>query len=86
MSTSNPVLEQLAGWKEGSVSYYLHGTPPGPSGRVIVLTAVGPESEHRWLVLPQGRSSEDLAATWSAASNHARTELAESLLRRGMAG
>jgi hypothetical protein len=86
MSTEKPLLDQLASWKEGDVSYYLHGTPPGPSGRVTVLTAVGPESEHRWLVLPQGKSSEDLAATWYEASNLERTELAESLLRRGMAG
>ncbi len=79
-------LEQLAAWKEGGISYYLHGTPAGPSGRVIILTAVGPDYEHRWLVLPQGKTTEDLASRWSEASNHEKTELAETLLRRGMAG
>ncbi|UCF41043.1 MAG: hypothetical protein JSW43_01505 [Gemmatimonadota bacterium] len=86
MSTEQPPLEQLAAWEEGDVSYYLHGTPRGPSGRVIVLTAVGPDYEHRWLVLPQGKSSDDLAATWTSASDHDKTALAENLLRRGMAG
>ncbi len=30
--------------------------------------------------------SADLAATWTEVGNHEPTELAESLLRRGMAG
>jgi hypothetical protein len=84
--SADHVLKQLAAWKEGDVSYYLHGTPAGPGGRVIVLTAVGPADKHRWLVVPQGKSSEDLATTWTDVGNHERTELAESLLRRGMAG
>ena len=86
MSAERHLLEQLATWQEGDVSYYLHGTPAGPSGRVVVLTAVGPDCEHRWLVLPQGKSTQDLAATWTQVDNHERTELAEGLLRRGMAG
>jgi DNA topoisomerase-1 len=52
----------------------------------VLQTAVGPDDKHRWLVLPQGKSSEDLATSWIDVDNRERTELAEGLLRRGMAG
>lgn len=75
-------LEQLAAWQEGDVAYYLHASPAGPGGRVIVLTAVGPEREHRWVVLPQGKTTENLAAKWGRASDSERTQMAELLLPR----
>ena len=75
-------LEQLAAWREGAVAYYLHASPAGPGGRVIVLTAVGPEREHRWVVLPHGRATEDLASKWRRVSDSERTQMAELLLPR----
>jgi hypothetical protein len=83
MATDNHFgLAQIVAWKEGDVSYYLHGSPPGPGGRVIVLTAVGPDDEHRWVVLPQGKA-EEAATKWEVASNTERTLMAEALLPRG---
>jgi hypothetical protein len=75
-------LQQIVAWKEGEISYYLHGSPAGPGGRVIVLTAVGPADEHRWVVLPQGNDRE-AANKWEAASDTERTRMAEALLPRG---
>ncbi len=75
-------LERLAAWEERGVAYYLYASPAGPGGRVIVLTAVGPEGEHRWVVLPRGgAAAANLAARWGEATDEERTRLAEALLR-----
>lgn len=76
-------LSRILAWDEGDVSYYLYGSPPGPSGRVLVLTAIGPEFEHRWVVVPQGRSGTDPVDQWTGATHEERTQIAEELLRRG---
>jgi hypothetical protein len=47
-----------------------------------VLTALGPEREHRWVVLPQGKTTESLATKWGRASDSERTQMAELLLPR----
>lgn len=75
-------LTRLAAWEEGYVTYYLYASPTGPAGRVVVLTALGPHNEHRWVILPQGKASGDLAR-WTDADERERTRLAEELLRRG---
>lgn len=81
MSNKLP-LERLAAWKERGTSYYLYASPASPGGRVIVLTAIGPEGEHRWVVLPRGGpAAADLANRWADASDEERTRLAEELLR-----
>jgi hypothetical protein len=76
-------LVELASWQEGEIAYYLHASPAGPGGRVVVLTAVGPEREHRFVVLPQGHTNEELEAKWESSSDDERTRMAESLLPRG---
>ncbi len=75
-------LERLAAWEERGVAYYMYASPESPGGRVIVLTSVGPEGEHRWVVLPRGGpAAADLSTRWKAASDEERTKLAEALLR-----
>ncbi len=83
MGTDKLGLHLVASWKEGEVTYYLHASPAGPSGRIIVINAVGPEDEHRWAVLPQGRTARDAVDHWVSASAAERTVMAEDLLRRG---
>ncbi|MBE0593910.1 MAG: hypothetical protein IH616_16075 [Gemmatimonadales bacterium] len=73
-------FRRVNSWRSGGIAYDVHATKDAAEHQTIVITAIGPDSEHRYVVVHAPYGNEGFLDQWLDGSDEERAMAAESAL------
>jgi len=67
-------------WRSGGITYDVHATKDAAEHQTIVITAIGPGSEHRYVVVHLPYGNDGCFEQWTEGTDEERAAAAESAL------
>lgn len=67
-------------WRSGGITYDVHATRDAAEHQTIVITAIGPGSEHRYAVVHLPYGNEGICDQWLDGTDEERATAAELVL------
>ncbi len=67
-------------WRFGNITYDIHASKDAAEHQAVVITAIGPDSEHRYVVLHLPYGNDGCFDQWIEGTDEERAAAAESAL------
>jgi hypothetical protein len=70
-------FRRVSSWRSGGITYDVHATRDAADHQTVVITAIGPGAEHRFVVVHAPYGNEGFVDRWVEGTDEERATAAE---------